>query len=425
MDIDNTIGNVRVASPRRVLYFHCRSMVHGERLLQILDRLDRRRFVPWVVVPRDDMLIDDLADRNIPVTVAGICRNRHHRSNSALMLPGEVNRGRQIIGKVAPHIVHVNSTSIELVFAGVAARLANVPVVWHVPEVRQKNERSETVAKLIRGCAARLIPVSRSASRWLGHPLNGEMVLIPNGIDTGIFAPERKPAREVAKRLGLSRNVPAVGHLGLIVPVKRVKDFVRAAAVVLRSVDAQFVVATDKQTHHTTTVRDLRRLAKELGIGRRIRFADPDVEPADMLPCLDIAVANTVSQSSAHVLWQVAASGIPLIAIRVDGVRQEDLIGKGCMATGPGDIDGLAGAILTLVDDPDRAARLGSAGRAHVIEHFSANRIVDRIQTVYDDVLSQNTCGHEHATDTRSDRAAAGPAVHTVVLDATEPAASV
>jgi len=327
--------------------------------------------------------------------------------DGVLTLPGEVNLGKRIISKVVPHIVHINSTALELMYAGIAARLHGVPVVWHVPEVRQRNERTATAAKLIRGCSTRLVPVSKSAARWLGPSLNGEMVLIPNGIDTDLFAPDRKPSRDVMKRIGLSKNVPAVGHVGLLVPMKRVKDFVRAAAVVLRSVDVQFVVSTDEQVHRTTTVRDLRRLAKELGIGRRLKFAGPDVHTADLLPCLNIAVANIVSRSSAHVLWQVAACGIPLIATRVDEIQQQDLIEKGCMLTEPGDVDGIAGAILNLLDEPSLAAELGRAGRTYVVEQFSAERMVDRIQTVYDDILKTSPARRTISARNNSDQNAA------------------
>jgi glycosyltransferase involved in cell wall biosynthesis len=391
MSADNTA--TRIASPRRVLYFHCRARSHGERLLQILDHLDNTRFVPWVALPGNDMLADELADRDVPVTVTGTRRGERERSNGTLTLPGEVSLGRRIIGKVAPHIVHINSTALEILYAGIAARLSGVPVIWHVPELRQRNERSDTVAKLIRGCAARLAPVSQAAASWLGPPLNGEMVLVPNGVDTDLFAPGRQPSRGIIKELRLAENLPAVGHLGLLAPVKRVKDFVRAAAVVLRSVDAQFIVATDEQTHHTTTVRDLRRLAKELGIGRRVKFAAPDVATAELLPCLDIAVANAVAKSSAGILWQVAACGIPLIAVRFDDVQEKELLEKGCLLTEPGDVDGLAGTILTLMDEPDMALELGSAGRDYVLDRFSATRIVDQIQNMYDDVLNKRPAG--------------------------------
>jgi glycosyltransferase involved in cell wall biosynthesis len=37
----------------------------------------------------------------------------------------------------------------------------------------------------------------------------------------------------------------------------------------------------------------------------------------------------------------------------------------------PGDLDGLRDAIRTVLDDPDRAARFGRAGRALVEEHFT------------------------------------------------------
>ena len=58
---------------------------------------------------------------------------------------------------------------------------------------------------------------------------------------------------------------------------------------------------------------------------------------------------------------------------------------------GPADPDGfvagLAGRIAALVDDPDRAAAMGAAGRRRAVDHFSWSSIAEQTVHVYRSVL--------------------------------------
>jgi len=373
----------------RILYFHHQTELHTPNIIEALDHLDRSRYSPWVVLPGDGALRRELERRDVPVTIATPKRVPRAERYTALVQPGEVSRGRRVIGEVSPDVVHINSTALELIYAGVAARLYTVPVVWHVREVGDRKTRSETVAKLVRGCAARIVSVSRAAAAWLGSSLNGQVVVIPDSVDTARFSPHRPPSPELCARLGISDGVPAVGHIGMMVPARRVKDFIRAAAVVHRSVDAQFVVVNSDPGQHCTLLRDLRRLGKELGISRRLRFTPPHTELDDLLPCLDIVVSSSGAGSMSLALLKAAACGKPIIAVRASGIPAGIVHDKTGLVVEPNDVDALAGAMLTLIDSPEQTSRLGAAGRSHVVEHFSVCCSARLIETLYDQVIRE------------------------------------
>jgi len=373
----------------RILYFHHQTELHRPNILEVLDHIDRSRYNPWVVLPGDGALRQELERRDVPVTIAAPKRVPRVERYTALAQPGEVSRGRCIIAEVSPDVVHINSTALELIYAGVAARLCAVPVVWHVREVGGRKTHSEMVAKLVRGCAARIVPVSRAAAAWLGSSLTGQVVVIPDSVDTDRFSPHRSPSPELRTRFGISDGVPTVGHIGMMVPVRRVKDFIRAAAVVHRSVDAQFVVVNSDPGQRCTLLRDLRRLGKELGISRRLRFAPPHTDLDDLLPCLDIVVSSSGAGSLTLALLKAAACGKPIIAARTSGIPAGIVHDKTGLVVEPNDVDALAGAMLTLIDSPEQTARLGAAGRSYVMEHFSARCTVRLIETLYDQVIRE------------------------------------
>jgi glycosyltransferase involved in cell wall biosynthesis len=55
----------------------------------------------------------------------------------------------------------------------------------------------------------------------------------------------------------------------------------------------------------------------------------------------------------------------------------------------PRDPTSLAQAITRLLDDPDLRRRMGQAGRERVIEHFSVERMVERTQNLYEQLLAE------------------------------------
>jgi glycosyltransferase involved in cell wall biosynthesis len=83
------------------------------------------------------------------------------------------------------------------------------------------------------------------------------------------------------------------------------------------------------------------------------------------------------------VLIEALLHGKPVIASAsggiVDIVRHEE---TGLLVE-PGDPRALANAIERYADDPALAARLAAAGRAHVLEEFSWETIIDRLEGVY------------------------------------------
>lgn len=79
------------------------------------------------------------------------------------------------------------------------------------------------------------------------------------------------------------------------------------------------------------------------------------------------------------VILEAMAMGKPVIATRTR--QPDDFIDEGVtgLRVAPYDVDGLRTALASLLDDPERAARMGAAGRRRVEELFALDRFVDRV----------------------------------------------
>jgi glycosyltransferase involved in cell wall biosynthesis len=75
---------------------------------------------------------------------------------------------------------------------------------------------------------------------------------------------------------------------------------------------------------------------------------------------------------SPNVVLEAMAVGLPVVALRAGAVAEMVVHGVTGLLVEPNDERGLATAIRSLVTDPARAARMGAAGRARVLERFDA-----------------------------------------------------
>jgi glycosyltransferase involved in cell wall biosynthesis len=135
--------------------------------------------------------------------------------------------------------------------------------------------------------------------------------------------------------------------------------------------------------------------ARERGVG--ILWRDP--VPLGRLP-EEIAAADVVlgvfgaSEKAAMVIpnkvWQAAAMGAPIVTRDGPAVREVLRPGRDCLVCPPADADALARVVRRLLANPEEAARLGRAARAHVLEHYGPSRqaqalarvLAERFETV-------------------------------------------
>jgi teichuronic acid biosynthesis glycosyltransferase TuaC len=121
----------------------------------------------------------------------------------------------------------------------------------------------------------------------------------------------------------------------------------------------------------------LERLAGELGVADRVRFAGQlpnDRAVAEAAKC-DLFVMPGVEEPFGVAFVEAMAAGLPAIGSRGEG-GPEDIAaaGEGMVLVEPGDAAGLATVIERLIGDRAELARLGAAARETVAANFTWER---------------------------------------------------
>jgi glycosyltransferase involved in cell wall biosynthesis len=226
----------------------------------------------------------------------------------------------------------------------------------------------------------RVIAVSEYVTdrlRALGF--TGPIELIRNGVDLSRLTP-----RTSAPTLAQGRRLLFVGRL---VEVKGADVLMRAMpAVLAKHPDTRLELIGEGPER-----QPLGRLARQLGIERAIRFRG-GVDHHQVLEAMARAHAVVVpsrvmpggqAEASSMAFKEALALGVPAIATASGGLTEACPPALRQELAAPGDPTALAGAIMSLLDDPDRWPHRATLGRLWLAEHYDANVAAGRIAECY------------------------------------------
>jgi len=216
-----------------------------------------------------------------------------------------------------------------------------------------------------------------SRAAWRYNP-----VLVPNPIDLRRFHPgvDGRPVRE---RHGIRADEPVVLFVGRMYGHKGIENLVEAAMSVPH---AKFLLVGGGPE-----LNAFKRLAQRVGVANHTVFTG--VVPAEWLPAYfaacDVFVLPSISRLEAFgiVALEAMASGKPVVVSDIPGVREAITNGREGLLADPVNPDDLALKIRTLIADDERRKEMGEKGRETVAANCSVERVTDRIEAIYHDLV--------------------------------------
>lgn len=301
----------------------------------------------------------------VPVSVAA---HPLARATQIIMFLGSALR---LIRRERVEVVHFGHLYLGLI--GLALwRLRKIPYVLYLhggemaSYLRLRPVRA-VIAAVLGGAAAIVVNSSYTRRHYeaMGFPLPGARTLTM-GVDVARFRPGLDPSG-VRARYGLdgARVLLTVGRL---VERKGHDTVIRALGTVRDAVGPvrYLIVGTGPESER------LRILANEMGCGGDVIFAGR--VPDDDLPFLYAAADVFVMPSRALtgrdgiegfgiVFQEAAACARPAVGARTGGIADAVADGETGVLVEPDSVEDLAGAILGLLTNRERAARLGGEAR--------------------------------------------------------------
>jgi glycosyltransferase involved in cell wall biosynthesis len=194
--------------------------------------------------------------------------------------------------------------------------------------------------------------------------------VIPNGVDTTRFAAEPAP---------VPGRVVMVGRLAA--PKRHDLALHALARLSNRNSDAMLQVVGGGPRREKIVA-----LADELGLPDRVRLLGARDDVPELLSRAACLVLVSDYEGCPLSVIEAMAAGVPVIASRVGGLTELVDHGVTGLLVPHDDPDALAAAVGELLADPERARRLGRAGRERARELYSIERMVAATVALYDEI---------------------------------------
>jgi len=316
-----------------------------------------------------------------------------HRSKSGFMsLVKECIEIYSIIRAVSPDIVHL-VTIKPVLLGGIASRIAKVPAIvlaisglGHIflSTGWAANLRRKFVILLYRAALSNNNHViifqncddMAILNKVVKNISNHSILIQGSGVDLSVF-----------KASPLPSGVPVVILPSRMLTEKGVYEFVEAAKIVNNSKKmARFVLVGDIDQFNPSSVsQDELSAWENMGVVEGLGFCD------DMHSVLSIATIITLPsyrEGFPKAIIEAAACGRAVVTTDVPGCRDAIEDGVTGLLVPVRDAKALAKAIISLLDDRERCAEMGRAGRRRAEQLFDVNFVVEKHMEIYHELLS-------------------------------------
>lgn len=291
-----------------------------------------------------------------------------------------IRRLYELIRQERPDVLHgyLGVPNILAALTGMVCR--GIKIIWGVRASDFDLSRYDWLTRvcyraecLLSSCADLIIANStagRDHAIRNGFPENKVMV-IPNGIDTVRFIPDRDAGRRVRHEWGVEEEGCLIGLVARVDPMKDHSNFLKAAAIIKDKAPNYRFVSVGRG--NSETLANLHAIASELGIQESVIWTGARNDMIAVYNALDIACSSSAfGEGFSNVIGEAMACGIPCVVTDVGDSAW--ITGDTGVVVPPRDPSALAEGILHLLKHRESTA--GERARARIVENFSLERMV-------------------------------------------------
>ena len=322
--------------------------------------------------------IEDIKLINIPILSRDVNLINDTRAFLALY---------KIIKKEDYDIIHTHSSKAG--FLGrIASKINKVPIIIHTVHGFPFNDFMNffkknfyiLIEKLLANWTDVLITVSNLNKKKiidLGISKKDKIYNIYSGIDLKIF--DRKNDRSFKKELKLGDNEILIGAVGRLSGQKDPITLIRAFNLVSKKFpDAHLVFVGDGPLRNKIT-----KMIKKLKLTSKVHLIGNIHNTWPVYHSLDLFVMSSIYEGLGRSITEALSCGVPVVCTAVEGVPEIIKNGETGFLVEPRDIEGLANSIIYSLQNLSVAKKIALEGRKFVHKNFDVNKMVQEIDSVY------------------------------------------
>ncbi len=244
-----------------------------------------------------------------------------------------------------------------------------------------------TLEKIAKYWSAKVICISQPlVDLWVQCKLAApeKISKIYSGIEVNKF--KKKVNRsKIRKELGLDSKDIAIGQVSKLWEGKGHEDIINAAPALVEKVPQAKIIFIGEGP----LLEKLQKMTTEKNVQDNFIFLGYRSNIPELTQALDIAVLASHFEGMGRVILEAMAVGLPIVASRVGGIVDLVIDNETGLLVDPHTPSQLTLALTKLAQDPDLRKKMGALGQQRVDERFTSAMMIDQIDSLYKEVLSQ------------------------------------
>jgi glycosyltransferase involved in cell wall biosynthesis len=359
-----------------------------EYLKLLLLRLDSNLFDITVICPSYGPMADELKALGIKVKIIDMTREISIKDDFKA-----IKELYKYIKKNRFDIIHLHSSK-----AGAIGRIANlftnIPCVY-TPHGWAFNMKVSSKKKLFYKIIEKILaymcesivaisPAERNDAIKFKISKNEKIRLITNGIDINKFNFDFN--FKIRDKLKISKKTKIIGMVGRLSLQKDPLTFVKVAKLISdRGYNTYFMLVGDGELR-----KDVEEKIELYGLKNKFLITGWTNEVEKYVSCFDVGVLTSQWEGFGLVLAEYMAAKIPIVASKVDGICDVVKDKYSGVLVSPGDVEGFANKIITILEDEELANKYVKNGYERVVKEFSIERVVKQHENLYKELLNIN-----------------------------------
>lgn len=385
----------------KILYLHAGAEMYGadKVLLDLLINLDKKKFIPFVLLPSDGPLLDSLISNGIYAKVMEypILRRKYFNFKGIVSYCYDFIRYRRKLLKFTKEhkidLLHVNTAAV---LEGISIKLkCKIPMIWWIHEIIVSPQvMFKFTSFLINKYSDIVITDSEAVKNHLRTSTYfkiDKIRVIYNGVDSSKFYPKNISATEIGEPFNIPAGKIKVGMMARVNSWKGQSDFLDALEIVLATrEDVYAILVGSAYAGEEWRVEALTKRVKTSEYKERIIMCGYRSDSMELYNLFDILVLPSVNPDPLPtVVLEAMACGKPIVGYRHGGVCEMVLEGENGLLAEVRNTADLANKIILLIENDKVRKAYGISSRERLLNNFSLSSYISKFEELYNELFEK------------------------------------
>jgi glycosyltransferase involved in cell wall biosynthesis len=365
--------------PKNILYLSSFGNLRwgGQKsLFHLVNHLDRKKFHPVVLLPTDEDFAEALRRRQIDVLIEELPPIGFPFYKTILAFRNLL----RIINHYDIDLLHTDGPR-NTFYAGLAAKLKNLPVVWHI----RSSDKDRYDALLVPLCAKVILVADALRSRFARTRNDKKFTTIYNGVDLSEFDEFVAPPPNIRSKYPMAADEILIGSFARIEAMKGQRRLIETCAILKKACPFKLFLygeILDQGYYQACT-----ETVQKLELQKYVIFGSHQKDVFSIMKEMDFVVLNSFSEAFPRSVIEAMAAAKPVIVTDVGGSAEAVEEGVSGFVVTPGDREMLADRMIRLGKDKELREKFGAAARKRVEDLFTIERNVQKTEQIYQELL--------------------------------------